>query len=175
MVDRHLNTTEEIRAMLPHTLLGLIPRFSATALGPKVTMDNAPADFTQEAFRMLQTNLKFLNPDCRRQTIVVSSALPNEGKSTISAHLAATLAQSGQRVLLIDADLRSPTQQHLWDLVNGTGLSHWVMDAVAAAAVVIGGAFGPGGRSQCAGRAGIAASIGRDDFWSCGESCQFEA
>jgi polysaccharide biosynthesis transport protein len=136
MVDRHLHTTEEIRAMLPHTLLGLIPRFSATALGPKVTMDDAPADFTQEAFRLLQTNLKFLNPDCQSQTIVVSSALPHEGKSTISAHLAATLAQSGQRVLLIDADWRSPTQQHLWDLVNGVGLSHWVMDAVAAASVV---------------------------------------
>ncbi len=136
MVDRHLHTTEEIRAMLPYPALGLIPRFSAAALGPKVAMDRAPADFTQEAFRMLQTNLKFLNPDCRSQTIVISSALPNEGKSTISAHLAATLAQSGQRVLLIDADLRSPTQQHLWDLVNGTGLSHWVVNAVAAESVV---------------------------------------
>jgi succinoglycan biosynthesis transport protein ExoP len=136
LVDRRLNTTDEIRAMLPYPLLGLIPRFSAAAFGPKVMADSAPAPFIPEAFRMLQTNLKFLNPDARSQTIVVSSTLPHEGKSTISAHLAATLAQSGQRVLLIDADLRSPTQQHLWDLVNGTGLSHWVVNAATAESVV---------------------------------------
>jgi polysaccharide biosynthesis transport protein len=137
LVDRRLNTTEEIRSMLPYPLLGLIPRLSAGTPGPEpATMDRPAAPFTQEAFRLLQTNLKFLNPDCQRQTIVISSTGPKEGKSTISAHLAVTLAQSGQRVLLIDADMRSPTQHGLWDLVNGTGLSHWVVNAATTVSVV---------------------------------------
>jgi polysaccharide biosynthesis transport protein len=136
LIDRHLKTTDEIRAAYPYSLVGLIPRLNSA---PKLWDSGGqvpPVPFIQEAFRMLQTHLKFLNPDGQSQTIVISSALPQEGKSTIAANLATTMAQSGQRVLLLDANFRSPIQHELWAVANGPGLSDWMLDADAMASIV---------------------------------------
>ena len=61
-----------------------------------------------EAFRTLRTNLQFLNPDAHPQVIVMTSALPNEGKTTSSINLALSLVQAGAKVILVEADLRRP-------------------------------------------------------------------
>ncbi len=61
-----------------------------------------------EAFRTLRTNLQFLSPDAHPQVIVITSALPNEGKTTSSINLALSLAQAGAKVVLVEADLRRP-------------------------------------------------------------------
>jgi polysaccharide biosynthesis transport protein len=145
MLDRHLKTPDEIRRALGYPIVGMIPRFSTVPLAnrPSLGFQHEPA-FVQEAFRMLQTNLQFLTPDALRltrsqrqgQTIVVSSAQPNEGKSTTTAHLAATLAQSGYRVLLIDGDFHAPIQHQRWDVPNTNGLSHWVVSHQSSAAIV---------------------------------------
>ena len=77
-----------------------------------------------EAFRSLNTNIKLLGSDTNLNSIVVSSSIPSEGKSTISSHLAQAASAMGQKVLLIDADLRRP-QVHLWTgLSNQSGLSN---------------------------------------------------
>lgn len=77
-----------------------------------------------EAFRSLNTNIKLLGSDSPINSIVISSSIPSEGKSTISSHLAQAAAAMGQRVLLIDADLRRP-QVHRWTgLENKVGLSN---------------------------------------------------
>jgi capsular exopolysaccharide synthesis family protein len=73
---------------------------------------------------MLQANLKFLSSDKEIKAIVVTSSVPKEGKSEVSANLAATMAQVGRRVLLIDADMRHPSQHHIWELTNAVGLSN---------------------------------------------------
>jgi non-specific protein-tyrosine kinase len=86
-----------------------------------------------EAFRTLRTNLQFLNPDAHPQVIVMTSALPNEGKTTSSINLALSLAQAGAKVILVEADLRRPKvplylemssmSEGLSDLISGpTGL-----------------------------------------------------
>jgi capsular exopolysaccharide synthesis family protein len=62
------------------------------------------------------------------KTIAISSAVAREGKSEVTANLAASIAQAGKRVLLIDADMRNPSQHHLWGLVNTIGLSNVVVD-----------------------------------------------
>ena len=77
-----------------------------------------------EAFRSLNTNIKLLGSDSSIRSFVISSSIPSEGKSTVSCHLAQAAAAMGQKVLLIDADLRRP-QVHRWiGVENQEGLSN---------------------------------------------------
>ena len=72
---------------------------------------------------MLHTNLRRLNPAQPVRSIVISSALPADGKSTVAFHLAQTASTMGQRVLLIDTDLRRPQMQQWLQLSDQKGLS----------------------------------------------------
>ena len=76
-----------------------------------------------EAYRTLRTNVQFTNVDSETQKIMITSSGPREGKSHTVANLAVSVAQSGKSVLIIDADLRNPTQHKLFGLENGEGLS----------------------------------------------------
>ena len=80
--------------------------------------------FYQEAFRNLFTSIRFLNSDHPLRTIALTSSLPAEGKSLVNVLLAKTLSEMGQRVLLIDADLRKPQLHIRLGLNNLTGLSN---------------------------------------------------
>lgn len=81
-----------------------------------------------EAFRVLRTGIQFSAVDKQRRALLVASATPLDGKSTISANLAVVLAQAGHRVLLIDADLRRPTQHTIFDLPNQRGLTDLILE-----------------------------------------------
>lgn len=76
-----------------------------------------------EAFRSLYTNIRLLSPEEPIHSLVISAAKPGEGKSTVAMHLAQTAAAIGQRVLLVDADMRSPKLHTKLDLPNLQGLS----------------------------------------------------
>jgi len=76
-----------------------------------------------EAYRALRTNVQFTRVDSESQKIMVTSSGPREGKSHTVANLGVSMAQSGKSVLIIDADLRNPTQHKLFGLDNGEGLS----------------------------------------------------
>lgn len=132
MRDKSLKTLKEVKEAFPYTLLGVIPlsenptnsrKRDAEFYIPKIAAIDTPNSLTSEIYRMIQANLKFLSSDKVVKTIVVTSAVPKEGKSTVSANLAATIAQLGRKVLLIDADMRVPSQHHLWHLTNVAGLS----------------------------------------------------
>jgi succinoglycan biosynthesis transport protein ExoP len=77
-----------------------------------------------ESFRGLHANLYFLSPDRPIRSLVVTSSLPADGKSTVATYLAQAAAAMGQRVLLVDADLRRPQVHILTDLPNVWGLSN---------------------------------------------------
>jgi capsular exopolysaccharide synthesis family protein len=92
---------------------------------------NNPYSPASTAFEILQTNLGFTMSDKALKVIVVSSSIPGEGKSFVSSNLAVAKAQLGKRVLLIDADMRRPTQQNIWDLPNMIGLSNVLVGQAA--------------------------------------------
>jgi polysaccharide biosynthesis transport protein len=67
---------------------------------------------------------------------VVTSSVAKEGKSEVIANLAMSMAQAGRRILLIDADLRSPSQHHIWDLLNVEGLSNVIVEQIPVERVI---------------------------------------
>lgn len=84
---------------------------------------NQPASSPSESVRLLRANLEFASATKEISTLLVSSAGPGEGKSTITANLAVALANAGLVTVIIDADLRRPTQHRIFDLPNARGLT----------------------------------------------------
>ncbi len=82
-----------------------------------------PRSLASEAYRTLRTNLQFSSPDRPLRSLVVTSALATEGKTTTSANLAVVMAQAGKRVVLLDADLRRPSLHKTFGLPNRAGLT----------------------------------------------------
>ncbi len=136
MLDTSIKTVKEARQVFGYTLLGLIPLFGKSKnsilkdrnpeedSASKIVVRDLPRSSISEAFQMLQANLKFVNSDKKLKVIVVTSSVPQEGKSTVSANLAVVMAHSGRRVLLVDADMRRPVQHKILDLINDAGLSN---------------------------------------------------
>lgn len=85
-----------------------------------------------EAYRALRTNLMFSSLDHPLGTLLVTSAAPEEGKSTTLANLAVTLAQGGRSTILVDCDLRRPRQHEIFGLPAAPGLSNAILDKVEA-------------------------------------------
>lgn len=81
-----------------------------------------------EQYRTIRTNIQFAMVDRKLKTIVVTSSGPSEGKSTTSANLAVVFANTGLKVLLVDADMRKPTVHKTFQLSNGRGLSSLLSD-----------------------------------------------
>jgi capsular exopolysaccharide synthesis family protein len=123
-IDQSVKTTDEAKRLLDFPLLGTIPRFSPR-LGEAaiVPVRDNPYSPVSAAFEMLQTTLGFTLTDKALKVVLVTSALPTEGKSFVAANLAVSTAQMGRRVLLIDADMRRPSQHGIWQLPNLKGLS----------------------------------------------------
>ena len=93
-------------------------------INPAVTRLSAATPFAiTEAYKIVRTNLLYSLASSKSKVVLMSSALPNEGKSTTCANLAITMAQTAARVLLIDADLRKCTQHKIFKLNNSKGLS----------------------------------------------------
>lgn len=101
-LDRRLRTVEDLEALVDAPVLARIPRRSRG--------ESSTASFT-EAFRVLRTNLQFALPDGVLRTIAVTSQDPVEGKSTTVSQLARVSAGAGNEVLVVEADLKRPSQQ----------------------------------------------------------------
>ena len=82
-----------------------------------------PRSPAAEGYRTLRTNIEFASIDSPTRVILVTSAIPGEGKTTTAANLAAVFAQTGHSTLLVDADLRKPGVHKIFDLPNGRGLT----------------------------------------------------
>lgn len=87
----------------------------------------SPKTQISEVFRTLRTNIQFMNVDEKMKSLLVTSTVPGEGKSWISANLAVTFAQAGKRVLIVDADMRKGRQHNIFEVNNDKGLSNYLI------------------------------------------------
>lgn len=87
-----------------------------------------PKSPISETFKTLRTNIQFINGKEKLETLLVTSTLPKEGKSFVSANLAITFAQAGKKVILVDADMRKGRQYSIFKLLPKPGLSNYLLD-----------------------------------------------
>jgi capsular exopolysaccharide synthesis family protein len=91
-----------------------------------------PKSSMAEAYRTLRTNLGFASMDDPCRSILFTSTSPRDGKSTVASNLAVVMAQAGNRVVLIDADLRKPVQHQIFEVDNRQGLTSVLLQKVEA-------------------------------------------
>ena len=122
-LDDTLKTKEEVEAAAGIPTLGSVARFGRGNLERRgltvASEDRTPA---AEAYRVLRTNLQFSTLDAR--ALLVSSANPKEGKTTTVANLGVAIAQTGQRVIVVDSDLRRPALHGIFGLSSAAGLTN---------------------------------------------------
>ena len=135
--DKSIKTVDEAKELLGLALLGVIPTISnfkpssrkneeIESYNQRIIIRDFPRSFISEAYRMLRANLNFISADKELKVIIVTSSVPQEGKSTVAANLATAIAQMDRQVLLIDGDLHRPVQHKIWDLMNHQGLSNLI-------------------------------------------------
>ncbi|MFZ1599319.1 MAG: polysaccharide biosynthesis tyrosine autokinase, partial [Anaerolineae bacterium] len=134
-LDDTIHDSEQVRDLLGLATLGAIlrvrPRDNPEAA--LVTLDKKHSPIA-EGYRVLRTNIQFSGVDEPVRALLITSASPQEGKSTTTANLAVTLAQADQRVILVDTDLRRPTAHKLFNLSNNVGITSALMQRTDQAA-----------------------------------------
>jgi polysaccharide biosynthesis transport protein len=123
-LDNAIKSPEEIKRLTHLPMLGGIPTIPGEGYVDKLITVKQPRSPITEAFRTLRTGVQFSTIDrSESTTLLVTSPSPSEGKSITAANLAVVIAQAGERVLLIDADLRRPVLHKIFDVNNLTGLT----------------------------------------------------
>jgi capsular exopolysaccharide synthesis family protein len=120
-LDRSVRDPDSVAELVDAPLLGVVPRDQSLDRG-RANHREIPVG-TTESFRQVRTNLQFLNVDQPPGVIMVTSAVPGEGKTTAAIQLGLALAEVGKTVTLIEADLRRPTVIRSLGLVGGAGLT----------------------------------------------------
>ena len=121
-LDRSVRDADVASELAKAPVVGVVLRDEA--LESRHVVDWRGSSPSAEAYRQLRTNLQFLHVDEPPKVIMISSAVPSEGKSTIAVNLALTLAEAGRSVTLVEADLRRPRATKYLGLVGGAGLTN---------------------------------------------------
>lgn len=135
--DNRIKSPAEIGAHLGIPFLGMVPMIpdkSRTDTPPLIN-NGVPPNFA-EAFKAVRTNVLFSTAEEGSRSLVVTSTGPGEGKTIVSTNLAMALAQAGQRVILIDADMRRPQAHQMLELKQEPGLSNLIVGNVKASDAV---------------------------------------
>ena len=123
-LDNTIKSIEEVEKLFDAPVLGNIP---AEQMGPeekrRLTIVERPGSRAAEAYRGLRNSIDFVNFEHDIKTVLVTSAAPGEGKSTVAANLATSLAMAGSKVVLLNCDFRRPTTDQFFEVNNHLGLS----------------------------------------------------
>lgn len=122
VLDNKVRGEADVRKVTDAPLLGGIA-FDPNATNKPLLTQASPQSPRAESFRQLRTNLQFANVTGQAKTVLLTSSLPGEGKSTTATNLAIALAQAGQTVCLVDADLRRPMVNEYLGLERNAGLT----------------------------------------------------
>jgi polysaccharide biosynthesis transport protein len=122
VLDTKVRNENDVRALTDSPILGVVAYDQEVSSHPVILRDQ-PLAAPSEAVRRLRTNLQFIDLGHRSKSIVISSSIPGEGKSTIAINLAVSLADAGARVILVDADLRRPSIAEYLGIEGGVGLT----------------------------------------------------
>jgi succinoglycan biosynthesis transport protein ExoP len=131
--DRRIREPRDLELVYGLPLLGVIPESSALSrsarrkAGGQASLPASDA----EAFHLIRAHLRYFNVDRELRTLLVGSAAPGDGKTTVARHLASAAARMGSRVLLLEADLRRPTIARQLDLPSGPGIADVLIGSVA--------------------------------------------
>jgi receptor protein-tyrosine kinase/non-specific protein-tyrosine kinase len=120
-LDRRVKDPAQLSEIFGRPILGAIPE--SRELGAPEQEFLVLSSAEAEPIRMLRANLRYFNVDREIKSVLITSAAPSEGKSTVALHLAAAAASSGARVVLVEADLRRPTMSVRLNLTGSYGLS----------------------------------------------------
>jgi len=129
-LDTSVKTIDDVERMFQAPVLGVIPQNIGYLLDEGTESKHA------EAYRVLRTNLLFSRKDEKFNTLVIVSAGAGEGKSTTTINLATVFAQAGNRVLIVDSDLRRPTMHKLFKVANSLGLTNYLLKQNTLAEIV---------------------------------------
>lgn len=154
-IDRTVVSFTEVEDLTDASVLAIIPQFhstgrnsrrsgiSANANGAPPAVDlrllilNHPDSAEAEAFRSLRTSVMLSRPNGGPRVLLITSCIPGEGKSTVTANLALTFAQHGKKVLIVEADMRRPSMRHVLDVSNDAGLSSVLAGSSTFASAVL--------------------------------------
>jgi capsular exopolysaccharide synthesis family protein len=136
LLDTSTKSADDVTTALQAPILGTFAFDSEVGKRPLLT-ELTSHEPRAEAFRVMRTNLSFVDVDAESKAIVVTSALPGEGKSTTAVNTALALQQAGERTLLIDGDLRRPQAATMLGLDGTIGLTTALVGKVSAADVIL--------------------------------------
>lgn len=123
--DTRLRDVEDLERIVGRNILGIFPSFDIEDPGkiPEIAFEGSQHSPAVEALRTIRTNIRLAHPDVNAKSILVTSSLSQEGKTTVSANIAVSFALAGRRTLLVDTDMRKPRVHKLFGIDNKEGIS----------------------------------------------------